>query len=90
MCCDDPVPEHIGRSVQVGDAAVRGLRERHHLCRRGCDERHDRYRRLQETDFGTHTIFIGRIVTCAVASKSPLLYHEGRFCRLEDMALHYA
>lgn len=45
---------------------------------------------VQETDFGTHTIFIGRIVTCEVASKSPLLYHAGRFCRLEDMALHYA
>ena len=45
---------------------------------------------VQETDFGTHTIFIGRIVTCHVASKAPLLYHEGRFCRLEERALHYA
>ncbi|WP_165923145.1 flavin reductase family protein [Methylobacterium oryzae] len=44
----------------------------------------------QETDFGTHTIFVGRIVTCEVSSKSPLLYHAGRFCRLEDTALQYA
>lgn len=45
---------------------------------------------VQETDYGTHTIFIGRIVTCDVASKAPLLYHEGRFCRLEEGAFHYA
>ncbi|MEE7476532.1 flavin reductase family protein [Methylobacterium hispanicum] len=45
---------------------------------------------VQETDYGTHTIFIGRIVTCDVTSKTPLLYHEGRFCRLEGRALHYA
>ena len=45
---------------------------------------------VQETDYGTHTIFIGRIVTCDIASKTPLLYHEGRFCRLEERVLHYA
>jgi flavin reductase len=33
-------------------------------------------------DFYTHTIFIGRIVKCEIANKSPLIYHNGHFCRL--------
>ncbi|WP_336490810.1 flavin reductase family protein [Methylobacterium nigriterrae] len=45
---------------------------------------------VKETDFGTHTIFIGQIVSCDVSSKPPLLYHEGRFCGLQQAQLEYA
>ena len=44
----------------------------------------------QETDFGTHTIFIGRIIACGSESKDPLVYHEGRFRSLRDQVLEDA
>lgn len=30
-------------------------------------------------DYGTHTIFIGRIVSSIVTNRKPLLYHRGRY-----------
>ena len=44
----------------------------------------------QSVEFGTHSIFIGHIVSCAVSGNSPLLYHDGRFCGLEDKMLQCA
>ena len=41
---------------------------------------------VKETDFGTHTIFVGQIVACEIASKPPLLYHEGHFTGLQERA----
>jgi flavin reductase len=32
-----------------------------------------------ETDFGTHTIFVGRIVAARYGVAEPLLYYDGRF-----------
>jgi flavin reductase len=34
---------------------------------------------FQEMDVGTHTIFLGRIVSTGTANSEPLLYHEGRY-----------
>ena len=45
---------------------------------------------LQDIEIGTHSIFIGRIVACETNGKAPLLYHEGRFCGLQDGALQSA
>ena len=45
---------------------------------------------VKETDFGTHTIFIGQIVACGADSKRPLVYHEGRFCSLRSQVSEYA
>lgn len=44
---------------------------------------------VKGADFGTHTIFIGQIIACDTHSKSPLLYHNGRFCGLEKCELEY-
>lgn len=38
---------------------------------------------IEQVDVGTHTIFIGRIVSTWAADGEPLLYHEGRYCGLD-------
>jgi flavin reductase len=34
---------------------------------------------INQTDVGTHTIFVGKIVAAHASSGEPLLYHEGRY-----------
>lgn len=39
---------------------------------------------IHQLDVGTHTIFVGKIVSTGAASGEPLLYHEGRYRGLES------
>jgi flavin reductase len=42
---------------------------------------------IEQMDIGTHTIFVGKIVSAAAASGEPLLYHEGRYVGIGGHAL---
>ena len=41
---------------------------------------------INQTDVGTHTIFVGKIVAANAASGEPLLYHEGRYVGIGNEA----
>jgi flavin reductase len=40
---------------------------------------------VQHSVLGTHSLFIGEVVGIATADGEPLLYHAGRYRRLEDL-----
>jgi flavin reductase len=55
----------------------------------GCPivERADAYMEcavIQQMDVGTHTIFVGKIVSADASGREPLLYHESRYVGLES------
>jgi len=39
---------------------------------------------MQETEVGSHTIFVGRVVASQTFDESPLLYHAGQYLCLKD------
>jgi flavin reductase len=41
---------------------------------------------VQQFEFGTHTIFIGKIVGTNVSRLAPLLFHDGSYLQLGEMA----
>lgn len=37
-------------------------------------------------DVGTHSLFIGRVVETCATGEAPLMYHDAKFCRLEQIS----
>ncbi len=42
-------------------------------------------RTVQHTVLGSHSLFIGEVVGITTTDGEPLLYHDGRYRRLEDL-----